>query len=138
MNTSRIIAITALSLASATGAFAQSAFSTIPYRAPRPIVQMDPLDPVSRVAVLARRGFDTPDTTPVRVSGRPADVRRDYAAAPAVEPVTAAAPVLAPKPSRFLSALEGISQSLQLSHEALGVYEHAIEANALKNGYGVR
>ena len=125
MTRTSLVAMTIITLGLASNAFAQSADDNAYLnRSPRPtIIRMDPLDPVSRVAMLATRA------------------NGDVIAAPAPMPqpqVTQIADERPAGPSRFFSALNGISAGLAVSHEALDVYEHAIEANALKNSYNGR
>ena len=123
MTRTSLVAMTIVTLGVASSAFAQSADDNAYLnRSPRPtIVRMDPLDPVSRVAMLATRA------------------NGDVIAAPAPQPqATQIVDERPAGPSRFFSALNGISAGLAVSHEALDVYEHAIEANALKNSYNGR
>ena len=136
MTITRFAAMTIIALGFASTASAQSFQQALSYEEPRATVRMDPLDPVSRAAMLAARGnigtVAAPVTTPNQFVFMPAPQR------PAPQPVQTIVEQAPAGPSKFTSALQNISQTLQVSHEALDVYEHAIEANALKNFYSVR
>jgi hypothetical protein len=126
--------MTIVALSFATGAYAQS-LEDIEYLAAqsrRPVVRMDPLDPVSRVALLAaaagRGTFTTPTTTPENIAYFP--TAQDPAPLP--QPSRIIVEQRSQEPSRFYSTLNKISAGLDVSHQALDVYEHVIEANALK------
>jgi hypothetical protein len=132
MTRTRLVALTIIALGFASGAFAQSVDDTYQaLQSPRPTLRMDPLDPVLRVAMLAENaGIASPTT-----SDRFVFLSTPEPPAPAVQSTRT---VVEERPSgqaRFFSAVQGIRAGLQVSHEALDVYEHAIEANALKNYY---
>ena len=136
MTRRHLVAMTIIVLGFASGAFAQTADDASYLReSPRTIVRMDPLDPVSRAAILAAiaAGSDiaTPTTTPSGVVFFPAP----EAPAPAPQPTRVVVEQRPAGPSRLQSVLQGISETVQTSHEVLGLYEHGIEANALKNYY---
>ena len=141
MTRTSLVAMTIITLGIASSAFAQSADDNAYLnRSPRPtIVRMDPLDPVSRVAMLATRANSDVVAAPAPIPGSIAFFAPPAPPAPMPQPqVTQIADERPAGPSRFFSALNGISAGLQVSHEALDVYEHAIEANALKNSYNGR
>ena len=133
MTRTRLVAMTIIALGFASGAFAQTVDDAYQaaLQSPPPTLRMDPLDPVLRVAMLAQNaGIASPTTT-----DRFVFLSTPEPSAPAAQ-VTRT--VVEERPSgreRFFSTLQGISAGLQVSHEALDVYEHAIEANALKNFY---
>ena len=139
MTRTRLIAVTVLVLAHAAGASAQTVQFPYSAREKRQLARVDPLDPLAQMAV--------------RVAGR-----RVTLAQPTVQPI--ASPdyqvymeqynqYLADhaqfvkeqqRPSKpgWMSAMQGISAGINLSHQALDLYEHGIEANALKNAYSGR
>jgi hypothetical protein len=102
------------------------------------IVRMDPLDPISRVAMLAARSNGSTVALPAPMPTSITYFAPPATPAPVAQPVQTVAEEKPAGPSKFFSALNGISAGLQVSHEALDVYEHAIEANALKNYYNGR
>lgn len=141
MTRTTFVAMTIITLGFASGAFAQSVDGTYSdLVSPRAtVLPMDSLDPVSRAAMLAMRSSrpttSAPTTSPTNVVlFSPSEMP---APAPQPQPTRIAEEQPA-GPSRFFSVLNGISAGLQVSHEALDVYEHAIEANALKNYYNGR
>ena len=92
MTRTRLVALTIIALGFASGAFAQTvddAYSIL--KSPPRIVLMDPLDPVSRAALLAMRGngggMAIPTTTPDLVATIPPPSPRP--AAPAAQPTRA-------------------------------------------------
>ena len=91
MTRTRLVALTIIALGFASGAFAQTvddAYSIL--KSPSRIVLMDPLDPVSRAALLATRGngggMASPTTTPELVVML---VPPQQPAAPAAQPTRA-------------------------------------------------
>ncbi len=132
MTRTHLVAMTIVALGYAASASAQSA--DVQY-AREPQVHVDPLDPLDDLAVRVTGRTITPsvpsvyrsvpvaasyDTTMQYYSQEPAnDARYEE------ESQTRSA-----KPG-WLSAMQGISASMQLSHEAIGVYEHALEAKSL-------
>ena len=141
MTRTSLVAMTIITLGVASSAFAQSADdSAFLNRSPRPtIVRMDPLDPVSRVAMLATRATGDVIAAPVPMPSSIVYFAPPAPSTPAAQPqVTQIVEERPAGPSRFFSALNGISAGLAVSHEALDVYEHSIKANALKNYYNGR
>jgi hypothetical protein len=141
MTRTAFVATTIITLGFASGAFAQSVDDNANLnRSPRPtIVRMDPLDPVSRVAMLATRTNSDIVTTTTPLPGSIAFFAPPAPPAPASQPQQVQIVDERPAgPSRFYSVLNGISAGMQVSHEALDVYEHALEANALRNYYNGR
>lgn len=132
MTRTRFAAMTIVALGFASTVSAQGRIEAISYEPPTATVRMDPLDPVSRAAMLAAKGRLAPVATPMAPNSfvyMPPPQRQQP------QPAQVIADEKPAGPSKFLSALQNISQTLQVSHEALDVYEHAIEANALKNLY---
>lgn len=141
MTRTSLVAMTIITLGVASSAFAQSADdSAYLNRSPRPtIVRMDPLDPVSRVAMLATRANGDVIAAPAPMPSSIVYFAPPAPPAPMAQPQATQVVEERPAgPSRFFSALNGISAGLAVSHEALDVYEHAVEANALKNYYNGR
>jgi hypothetical protein len=138
MNLTRLAAITVIALGFVTSAHAQGADRPAHPTSSAPTVRFDPLDPVSRVAILASRASRGTVAMPTALPGSVTHVTP--AAIPAISPQAVRNLVreTSDGPSRFYSALNGISAGLQVSHEALGVYEHATKANALRNYYNER
>src|SRR5690348_7067571 len=135
----RLVAMSIIALGFATSAFAQSADNFAYSRTPRPtVVRMDPLDPVSRVAMLATRTAGDTLAEPAPMPSSITYFSAPEAPAPVAQPTRVMVEETPQGPSRFLSTLNGISAGLAVSHEALDVYEHAIKANALKNYYNGR
>lgn len=136
MTLTRFAAMTIVALGIASSASAQERRVAPSYEPPQATVRIDPLDPVSRAAMLAARGnqgtLQAPVRTPEQFVFMPAPQR------PAPQQVQAVAEEKPAGPSNFMSTLQNISNTLQVSHEVLDVYEHAIEANALKNYYSGR
>lgn len=137
MTRTTLVAMTIVTLGFASGAYAQGVDDAYGAQlSPRvTVIPMDPLDPVSRAAMLAARsGRLTTTTTTQATPTNVVFLSMPEMPAPAPQPQpTQVADERPAGPSRFFSALNGISAGLQVSHEALDVYEHTIEANALKN-----
>ena len=140
MTRTSLVAMTIITLGVASSAFAQSVDDNAYLNRPRPtIVRMDPLDPVSRVAMLATRANGDVIAAPAPMPSSIVYFAPPAPPAPVAQPQATQIVEERPAgPSRFFSALNGISAGLAVSHEALDVYEHAIEANALKNSYNGR
>jgi len=140
MTRTSLVAMTIVTLGVASSAFAQSVDDNAYLNRPRPtIVRMDPLDPVSRVAMLATRANGDVIAAPAPLPSSIVYFAPPAPPAPMAQPQATQIVEERPAgPSRFFSALNGISAGLAVSHEALDVYEHAIEANALKNSYNGR
>ena len=136
MTRTRFAAMTIIALGFASTASAQGRIEALRYEPPMATVRIDPLDPVSRAAMLAAKANVAPAVTPMTPANSFVYLPAPQRLAP--QPVQVIADEKPAGPSKFLSALQNISQTLQVSHEALDVYEHAIEANALKNLYSGR
>jgi hypothetical protein len=136
MTLTRFAAMTIIALGCASTASAQGRIEGISFEPPTATVRVDPLDPVSRAAMLAAKGRIAPVAAPMAPPN--SFVYMPPPQRPAPQPAQVIADEKPSGPSKFMSTLQNISQALQVSHETLDVYEHAIEANALKNLYSGR
>src|SRR5687767_1061932 len=120
MTRTSLVAMTIITLGVASSAFAQSVDDNAYLnRSPRPtIVRMDPLDPVSRVAMLATRANGDVIAAPAPMPGSIVFLAPPAPPAPEAQPqATQIAEERPAGPSRFFSVLNGISAGLQVSHE---------------------
>jgi len=131
--------VAAIVLGHASGTFAQEGRVAVTARPPARIAPADPLDAMTQVAarypgqsIAAESIAIVKETTVVDAN------YESYMELYAMYLATHAQPVPAPqrsgKPS-FMSALQGISAGLAVTDQAVGVYEHAVEAKALANAY---
>ncbi len=140
MSPKHIVTIAAvLVLGHAAGAIAQESREAL-RGAPAQVASADPLDAMSQVAALytgqslATEPFAAPRD--MNVAENYESYMELYAMYLASHAQSAPAPA-APRGGKpgWMSTMQGISSGLAVTDQAIGVYEHAVEAQALANSY---
>jgi hypothetical protein len=133
-----IAIVAALVLGHASGAFAQDSRSTPAARTPAQVAPADPLDAMTQVAALyAGRSIATESIALSKETAADSNYESYmelYAMYLASHAQQAPAKERPGKPG-WLSTMQGISAGLEVTDQAIGVYEHALQAQALAKAY---
>jgi hypothetical protein len=131
--------VAAIVLGHASGTFAQEGRAAVTARPPARIAPADPLDAMTQVAALytgqsiATQSIAVAKETTV-VDNNYESYMELYAMYLASHAQSAPVQQRSGKPN-WMSAMQGISAGLAVTDQAVGVYEHAVEAKALANVY---
>jgi hypothetical protein len=130
--------VAAIVLGHSSGAFAQESRPSVSARPPARIAPADPLDAMTQVA--ARYTGQSIASESISITRETTVVDANYESYMELYAMYLASHAQsAPAPQRsgksFMSALQGISAGLAVTDQAVGVYEHAVEAKALANAY---